>query len=625
MCGISGTVGLADRKVIESMTDAIAHRGPDDKGVFVSRTGNVALGHTRLAIIDLSPAAHQPMSYADGRYWIVLNGEIYNYKAIRSELEECGHTFISNSDTEVLLAAYAEWGVECLKQLRGMFALAIYDRQAAANGGTQLFLARDRFGIKPLYYSKAANVFLFASEIKALLASGLVSRQVDHQAVWDYLSLGSIIQPRTILLDVQALLPGHAMTMNSAGEIKTFQYWDIDKDARKSFSNGLAINETDASAELRRLFDEATRLHMIADVPIGAFLSGGIDSTAVVGLMSQYVSKPIKTYSVGFESAHSRLNEFEWARIAAKRLQSDHTEVVITERDIALEYDRLIWAIDQPSLDGTNTYLVSKAARTGVTVALSGLGGDELFAGYAHFQKFVQAAKWSSSDFTTQKVKQMALRVAPSRLISDKSFLSLDPLARHATIRSLASEADKQLITSKSFFNECGARGLVDVYEQFMRPELDAVSQTSYMEVKGYLPNTLLRDADAMSMAHALEVRPLMLDHVLAEFIFALPSELKIKGKATKRLLLSALRDILPEEIVARPKMGFEMPLFEWLAGPLYDRAIEALSSPRAAAIFSSDFIDASKKTLRAKTGRHIRLWGYVMLIEWLNHQQCEV
>lgn len=626
MCGISGTIGLADRRVIEAMTEAIAHRGPDDHGVLIDEPGQIALGHRRLSIIDLSAAGHQPMTYRNDRYWIVLNGEIYNFIEIRSELEERGHTFRSTSDTEVLLAAYAEWGAACLERLRGMFAFAIYDRGSEAVGGSHIFLARDRFGIKPLYYAKVNDVFVFASEIKALLASGLISRRIDNRAVWDYLSLGSIPQPRTILSDVKALLPGHAMTIDSVGEIKTFPYWDIATNASKSFPDVGTMDKKEASTELRRLLDEATRLHMIADVPIGAFLSGGIDSTSVVGLMDQYVSRPIKTYSVGFESRHAQLNECEWARVAAERFRSDHTEVIVTGDEIAVGYDKLVWAIDQPSLDGTNTYLVSKAARTGVTVALSGIGGDELFAGYPHFQRFVQAAKWKGSDsFLSKRVKGSVLWALPNRYVPDKQFLTLDPLARHTSIRSLATEGDKQHIANKSFRYECSERQLSDMYAGLMRPALDPVSQTSYVEVKGYLANTLLRDADAMSMAHALEVRPVMLDHVLAEFIFALPPEFKVKGAATKVLLTDALSDILPEQITKRPKMGFEMPLFDWLAGPLYERALAALSSRRAASIFSSEFIIESKRNLKSATGRHVRLWGYVMLIEWLNYHQCEV
>jgi asparagine synthase (glutamine-hydrolysing) len=450
MCGISGTIGLADRGVIEAMTEAIAHRGPDDGGIFVDTAGGVALGHRRLSIIDLSSAGHQPMGYWNDRYWTVFNGEIYNFMEIRSELEQRGHMFRSTSDTEVLLAAYAEWGAACLERLRGMFAFAVYDRASEENGGERVFLARDRFGIKPLYYARGNNVFLFASEIKALSASGLISNQVDYQSVWDYLSLGSIPQPRTILSDVKALLPGHAMTINSCGEIKEFSYWDIVDRASGSFARVAKMDKIEATKELRRLLEEATRLHMIADVPIGAFLSGGIDSTAVLGLMSQYVSRPIRTYSIGFESSHARLNEFKWAKLAAERLKSDHTEVIVTGGEIAGQCDNMVRAIDQPSLDGTNTYLVSKAARIGVTVALSGIGGDELFAGYPHFQRFVRAAHWDKAGlFPVKRLKKSLLRALPGRWLPDKHFLMLNPLSRLSTLRCLADEEEKQLITAK--------------------------------------------------------------------------------------------------------------------------------------------------------------------------------
>ena len=309
MCGIAGTIGVTDKNIFIAMNGAMAHRGPDDHGIYIDEQNRFGFAHRRLSIIDLSSAGHQPMSYLGGRYWIVYNGEIYNYKDIRADLEKKGCTFTSNTDTEVLLAAYAEWGRDCLKKLRGMFAFAIYDKQTS-----QTFLARDRFGIKPLYYSRQNGFFLFASEIKTLLASGLISKRVDYQAIWDYISIGCIPQPRTILQEVKALLPGHSMLLTSNGEIIINRYWDLWDYAPQSSHT---VDSSIASEELRVKLEEATRLHMIADVPVGAFLSGGIDSTAVVGLMSQYVSHPIKTFSVGFESKYAKLNEFKWAKIVS--------------------------------------------------------------------------------------------------------------------------------------------------------------------------------------------------------------------------------------------------------------------------------------------------------------------
>lgn len=633
MCGIAGTIGWADERVIKAMTEALAHRGPDDQGLYVDKAGRVALGHRRLSIIDLSAAGHQPMSYANGRYWITFNGEIYNFMELRAELERCGHQFRSATDTEVLLAAYAEWGEACLKRLRGMFAFAIYDRGPQMTDGSQpsairsrLFLARDRLGVKPLYYAQVNGVFLFASEIKALLASGLISRRVDHQAIWDYLSLGSVPQPRTILADAKALLPSHAMTVNSRGEVRAYRYWDIATNATRAFPQAHWMDGVEASRELRRLLEEATRLHLIADVPVGAFLSGGIDSTAVVGLMSQYVSRPIKTYTIGFESQHARLSELKWAKVAAERFGTEHTEVILTGTEVARNYDHLIQAIDQPSLDGTNTYFVSKATRSGVTVALSGLGGDELFAGYPQFQRFKQADQWEKAEWSAgQLLPRWLAPILPARLLPDKPFLTATPLVRHASIRCLADEVRKKQMTSPAFRAQCAMVPLMEVYAQRFRPELDAVAQVSYVELTGYMANTLLRDADAMSMAHALEVRPVLLDHVLAEYAFALSPDLKLNGSRTKVILLDALRDLLPEPIVQRPKQGFEMPLVEWLSGPLRERAQAALSSPSAVAIFSPRYVAEMKHALEQPQRQSAALWAYVLLIEWLQWYHCGV
>lgn len=624
MCGITGTLGIADEALVKAMTDAIAHRGPDDWGVYVDEVGQVALGQRRLSIIDLSAAGHQPMSYGNGRYWITFNGEIYNFLALRSELEHLGYRFISSTDTEVLLAGYVEWGESCLERLRGMFAFAIYDHGVHPDQA-RLFLARDRFGIKPLYYAEVDGIFLFASELKGLLAGGLISRQVDYQAIWDYLSLGSIPQPRTILADVKALLPGHAAIVNSNKEVKIYRYWDIAEQATKNFPEASYLNRAAASKELRHLLEEATRLHLMADVPVGAFLSGGIDSTAVVGLMSQYVSQPIKTYSIGFESQYDWLSELKWAKMAAERFHTDHTEVIITGDEVAREYDNLIQAIDQPSLDGTNTYFVSKATRKGVTVSLSGLGGDELFAGYRHFRSFKQANQLQAlMKFGGNLSRRTLLRVVPQKYSSLKKFFAESSLAWYATIRSLADEEQKRQIISHHF-NNAKFHPITKFYEQLVRPELDPISQVSYVELNGYMANTLLRDSDVMSMSHALEVRPVLLDHVLAEFSFALSPQLKLKGRDNKVVMVDALRDILPEPIVKRPKMGFEMPLAEWLRGSLRDRARAALNSSMASKLFNSNFLSESKLHLEQPQGRAVRLWAYVLLMEWLQSHKCDL
>lgn len=620
MCGIVGSLGVASSDCVYRMSAAVGHRGPDDHGIYVDDTGLAILGHRRLSILDLSPAGHQPMSYANGRYWITYNGEVYNFAETRHELEQAGHMFQSQTDTEVILAAYVQWGSSCLDRLRGMFAFAIWDRERH-----ELFLARDRFGIKPLLYAQVGDIFLFASELKSLLASGLVERQADKQAIWDYLSLGAIRQPCTILAQVKSLLPGHYMVVRK-GNVTIHRYWDIVEQTRSRREELAHLPYVDAVAELRRQLLEVTRYHLVADVPIGAFLSGGIDSTAVVGLMSQLVNHPIKTYSVGFESRHRHLSELKWAKIAAQRFRTEHTEVIVTASDAAQAFDRLIQAIDQPSLDGTNTYFVAQAARQGVTVALSGLGGDELFAGYPQFRRLARSSRIAPRGIgALNPGLELIEKVMPGRWRTELKTLVASPIERFSSVRLLLDEAEKAKATIADLRQGFHPQDISDRYRQLMREDLDAIAQISYMELCGYMRDTLLRDADAMSMAHALEVRPVLLDHVLAEFVFSLPSEHKLNGKMTKRILVDALRELLPTEIVERPKMGFEMPLLAWLRGVLQERALMLLDSPAACALFSSAFRVECAQALRSERNAAPGLWANVVLLAWLEHFKVQV
>jgi len=618
MCGIAGAFGVTDNQLIERMTTALAHRGPDDGGYYVNPAQQVMLGHRRLSIIDLSPAGHQPMSYANSRFWITFNGEIYNYQEIKADLQQLGCQITSASDTEVILAAYAQWGAAAVPRLRGMFTFAIWDEQEQS-----LFLARDRFGIKPLLYAQLDNVFLFASELKSLLASNLVSRQVDYQAIWDYLSFGAVPQPRTMLAQVKALLPGHTMLVQR-GRVSMQRYWDI-ADATPNLRSELAqLPYPQAVQQLRQQLETATRYHLIADVPVGAFLSGGVDSTAVVGLMSQLVQQPIKTYSIGFETRHSHLSELKWAKIAAQQFGTDHTEVIITADEVAGTFDRLITAIDQPSLDGTNTYFVSQATRQGVTVSLSGLGGDELLAGYPHFRHFARGNALAPNGVNRFKAELLQLnQYLPGRWRSPTAMLLASPLERLTSLRLLMSDAEKQQAVAPGFQQKFAAQAVSARYQPYLRPNLDAVAQLSYVELGSYMVDTLLRDADTMSMAHALEIRPVLLDHVLAEFVFSLPAHYKLNGATGKRIFIDALADILPASIVHRPKMGFELPLFAWLSGPLAARAQAALVTPLAQTLFQPEFLGWAKAALGTPQRAQTKLWAYIILLEWLQAQQC--
>jgi asparagine synthase (glutamine-hydrolysing) len=603
----------------------MAHRGPDDDGLYVDRERQVVLGHRRLSIIDVGNGGHQPMSFADGRYWIVFNGEIYNYMELRSQLEKLGHNFASQSDTEVLVASYAEWGEHCVSMLRGMFAFAILDRDARAPHQTRLFLARDRLGIKPLYYTRTPGFLAFASEIKGLLASQLVSRRLDTRSVWQYLSLGSVPQPSTILADVKMLLPGHTMKVTSALNCQVSRYWSLDEAAQRSFPHARLLNRRDAARELRHHLEEAIRYHMIADVPVAAFLSGGIDSSAITGLMSAG-RQSVATFSIGFENGGGlESDERKWARIAAERFGTAHAEVVVGASDAADSFPGLIKAIDQPSLDGTNTYLVSKAAGASYKVALSGLGGDELFAGYGHFRTLARVAskdRWLNLLGPVAK-KHLLCRL-PGRFVPDRELLLVERSDRYLSLRLLCEDEQKSAQLRRGFVDD-DTLSLREVYAEWLRPELDVVAETSHVELHGYLANTLLRDSDAVAMANSLEVRPVLLDHRLVEFAFALPSRLKVNGSVNKPVLVESVRDLLPDALIYRPKRGFELPLLQWMTTSLQDRALAAFESSISGDIFSKSFLADARSQIRERACKSIQMWASFILLEWLTAHSVSV
>lgn len=619
MCGIAGIFGVADHGTVKRMIDAMAHRGPDDEGIYLDKENHVALGHRRLSIIDPSPAGHQPMSYDNGRYWIVHNGEIYNFAEIRSELEKKGYPFSSSTDTEVILASYAEWGKACLHRFRGMFAFAVWDEYKRS-----LLLARDRFGIKPLYYSQSSDRFIFASEIKTMLASGLVSKKIDRQAVWDYLSLAAIPPPRTILAEVSALLPGHYIIIDESG-ICEHQYWDLAANSN-DIASSYQWSYQEAKRELRKILDETIKLHMISDVPVGAFLSGGIDSTAIVGLMSQHLNRPLKTYSVGFDGQDSQHSELPWARIASKRFRTDHYEIIVSPKDVINEFDRFIESIDQPSGDGINTYFVSKAAREGVTVVLSGLGGDELFGGYPHFLQFIRAQRFlPEGNKIFRKVLQTIGSTLPSKWRRDLEFMCRSPIDRHASIRECYSEAKKSLLMSDNYKKGFHFDDISGFYLRYIRPTLTPVKSTTYVETKGYMAHTLLRDSDATSMIHSLELRVPLVDHVLAEFVFQLPDEFKVSNKRTKIILIDAINDIVPKPIVQRSKKGFKLPIANWLAGPLKELRNDIFDHGSRDLLFDPMMLRNIMKDFDEGRIPYMRVWSIMILSAWMNANGCEL
>ncbi len=620
MCGIWGVVNIADEQMAEAAASAICHRGPDDHGIFVAREPlPVSLANTRLAIIDLSPGGHQPMSSEDGRYTIVYNGETYNYQAVRQELIEAGHHFVSDSDTEVILHAYMEWGEQCLDHLRGMFAFAIWDKVEAS-----LFAARDRLGIKPLYYAQrladepGGPRLAFASELKALLATGLAEPRLNYAALHHYLSFYAVPSPYSILDSVAMLPPGHFLTYVK-GVLKIKQYWALPP------SDSLFMSEHEIIVRLRDLLEELIRLRMIADVQVGAFLSGGIDSSAVVALMTRASGERLRTFSIGFGEEGSSIDERSDARLLAEHYGTDHTEVVVSGRQVREELEQIIRAMDQPSGDGLNTYLVSQATAKHVKVALSGLGGDELFAGYPQFRTFQRADRaggmWNAAPgFARQAARSTASLLDP--LNRALKWVDGDFLSRYERVRILYGEQAKlALYTPQTVAALLAPESSLDYLAQYVHPaNKDSIAQLTRLELLNYMTHTLLRDTDAMSMAHSLEVRVPLIDHKLVEFAVCIPAELKLRGGRGKWIFTQALKDVLPKDILDRPKRGFEMPVASWMRTDLRDVLDDVFSrqSVERRGLFKSEAMVRVYDDFKAGKGPYMRAWALAALELWL-------
>ena len=598
MCGICGVWG-EDRDAVRAMVGALHHRGPDDRGILEDQ--HVTLGMTRLAILDVSHAGHQPMTSPDGQIRIVYNGELYNFREERALLEKLGYTFRSTSDTEVVLRMYEHYGDDFLLRMRGMFALAIHDKRA---GRERLLLARDQLGIKPLLYANVSGRLIFASEIKALLASGAVEREIDPIALRLLLTHGAIVQPHTILRGVKMLLPGHRLVVQQGQEPRVERYWSLGLDRDPDLRARSYREQVDA---VRSALQESVRLQMVSDVPLGAFLSGGIDSSLLVALMAQHTSgERLKTFSVGFEAEGEHLDETDHAQTTAAFLGTDHSRVVVRGEDVRDRIEQIACALDQPTVDGVNSYFVSAAARQRVTVAISGTGGDELFAGYPWFEQMAfeetlrQAAplKSAAKSLLTSVARQPVLdSLVPMRggyrfanWRDDAGFLAryyaANPMFEAPwTARLLARDLRAPAQAGRSPHYDLAA---IDEL-----PEGSVIERVTGLCVRGYTANQLLRDIDAASMAHSLEVRVPFLDPVIADLALSLPDSAKLGGDpratsnsprsyreaGTKRILLDVAKDLLPPGFDTRPKTGFSMPFNSWLKGPLHDVLLDTLSA----------------------------------------------
>jgi asparagine synthase (glutamine-hydrolysing) len=613
MCGIWGIVNVADREMAEAAARAMHHRGPDDHGVLVLEEPiPVSLANTRLAIIDLSPAAHQPMSNKDGSLWIVYNGEIYNYRALRTILLDMGYQFVSQSDTEVVLHAYDVWGEGCLEHFRGMFAFAIWDAKRG-----RLFAARDRLGIKPLYYvhDAAHKMLLFGSELKALLASGLVKRRLSYAGLHHYLSFYAVPAPHTMLEDVQALPTGHSLTFQD-GRLTLSQYWNIPP------AEPLEMSTDEILVRLRSLLEDAVRLRMVADVPVGAFLSGGIDSSAVVALMTRISGERLKTFSVGFGPEGRAQDERSEARVLAEYYGTDHHEVIVTGAHVRDQLDNIVRAMDQPTGDGLNTYLVSQATAEHVKVAVSGLGGDELFAGYPQFGLFHRAQAWDRLPGVVRAAARAGAQVVGGKAWRAVQWLDGDFLTRYGRVRVLYDEQAKlELYTPETQRALAAPEPSLKFLAGFVHPvETDPLAQLTRLELKNYMAHTLLRDTDAMSLAHSLEVRVPLIDHKLVEFAMRIPFALKLHDGTAKWIFIQALRDVLPPEVARRPKRGFEMPVEAWMRGELRPILDDVFSEQGVAqrGLFRYEVVNGIYERFLDGSEHYMRVWALAALELWL-------
>jgi asparagine synthase (glutamine-hydrolysing) len=583
MCGICGKIyfdpeRLVTQQEVLQMSHTLAHRGPDGEGVWAN--GNVGLAHRRLAIIDLRAIAAQPMSNADGSVWITFNGEIYNFRELRADLEARGYRFRTQSDTEVIIHAYEAYGRGCLERLRGMFAFAIWDARTRV-----LLLARDRVGKKPLFYWVGRDCLLFASEIKALLADRAVPLAPDPIAVDHFLALHYVPAPHTAFQGIYKLPAAHWLEVRH-GQIETGRYWKL------RYTPKQHLTEQDAMAELRWRLAEAVRLRLVSDVPLGAFLSGGIDSSAVVAYMAQEAASPVRTFAVGFEE--NAFDERPFARMVAERYGTEHTEMVV-KAPVTDILPRLVWHYDEPFGDSSAvpSYAIAALTRQYVTVVLNGDGGDENFAGYdryfmhrmlCHGDKVPRQVWRTVAALTRRLPVAWHHHVLYKRLAKAVELLAQVPERRYVRWFGLCTPEERHHLYTAAFRATVGGSDpealFVEVFGQSDAEEWTDAALAA--DVQLYLADDLLVKMDRATMAHSLEARSPFLDHSLMEFVASLPAHFKLAGRNKKYLLKAALRGVLPDVVLDRPKMGFSAPIAHWFCDELREMAYDVLLSPTA-------------------------------------------
>jgi len=625
MCGING-IALArrsgrrlSREALKAMRDVIVHRGPDDEGLFVD--GNIGLGHRRLSIVDVA-SGHQPMTNEDSSLHITYNGEIYNHADYRDWLESKGHVYKTHCDTETILHLYEEYGSACVDHLRGMFAFAIWDQHKQ-----ELFIARDRLGVKPLYYVHAEDGSLyFASEIKALLEARAVKPELNFECFSDYLANHATSGEETLFVGVRRLLPGHTLTWRD-GEVIIRKYWDVSFEKRASEG----LSDRDYIAEWGALFRQSVQLRLMADVPLGMFLSGGIDSSAIAAVMSTLVDEPIKTFSVAF--AEREANELEYARLVARTFKTDHHEVVISPEQFFDALPNLIWHEDEPLAHPSSValYFVSHLASQHVKVVLTGEGSDELMAGYARYRKTILNLALGEHyhrmvpSGLRKVVRNQLAGAMKSRLRSklSRTFLNLPPDIESIYFDNFAvfsRSMQRQLLTAATIERMDGIDPYGGVQEALKQTDAQSLlDRLLYADIKTYLHELLMKQ-DQMSMAASVESRVPFLDHKLVEFTSSLPERLKLRRWTTKYVLRQSMKGVLPATILDRAKMGFPVPVGSWFRGAYRSVLDEYLLSSRAIerGIFNREFVRTLvEQHQRGEANHSERLWSLVNLEMW--------
>ncbi len=609
MCGITGIYHLDSAvdsetiRLVSAMTGSFAHRGPDAEGIY--HNGKVCLGHRRLAIIDLDARSNQPFTDATGRYTIVFNGQIYNFREIRSEIPE--YPFHTESDTEVIVAAYAKWGGRCPEKMNGMFALAIYDAVEQS-----IFLARDRFGIKPLYYYLDAQCLMFASEIRTLLQTGRIPHKLSHEGLREYFMYQSTACPNSIVDGIKQVYPAHYARIHN-GKLEQTRYW-----AFGTTSNGVAKSYKEALGDVRRLLSTSVERRMISDVPLGAFLSGGIDSSAIVALMSE-IATQVDTFSIVFDEPV--FDESPFSDLIAKKYNTRHHKLLLRPSAFLSELPHALEAMDSPSADGMNTYVVAKLTKNaGITVAMSGLGADELFAGYHNYRIWSKLNK--SGYFLLPAPLRNLLSSAMRRRMKHISGDRIKTISKSRGDISKAYPAFREVMSSREA--DVLLQGVASEenheivsLEQIMIRQFKTISQYSLEEMTNYMRNVLLKDTDQFSMASALEVRVPFLDHELVDYVLKLPDAWKL-GAMPKKLLTESMGSLLPEAIVHRPKRGFTFPWQSWLRNELRETVTENVLFLQDVPEFNSD--EVLKIHADFMQDKRPVAWKYVWQLAVLGH-----